>query len=230
MRKPIVPYGTLFVAILSSAMPISAQHHVVVIATGNLHGSSFVNPAGRGTNNWESLSVKQVIDPGVELVFKPESRFSFSLGYARVRFEPSTFGGSVVQDSFQYKNAQNQIVTVEMPGTVFASVTTTENATMNAALGMAYLNFAGEHKVRPFIGVGGGLGLVDDKFRTETYVHPLFAELAGFKFDIPPTHSVRNQVGIAAAKAGVNIHPVSHFVVRICGGYLNGGYGELGLT
>ena len=201
---------------------LAADYNVAVFFTGNFNGS-YSPPFG--TNTFEGLDVSTTPNPGFELLIKPTSRLSVGVAFQRMQFDSSASHLDSVTDSFWYVDGEGNVVTVDMPGTVFASYDlTTSVKDFNVVTGNVYLNFTTEGNIQPFIGGGYGIGFGDRVQRYETFVHPLFAELKGFEFQLSNS-SIDTKVGVATAKFGVNVY-LKNFVFGGVGGYQNGPLGQ----
>ena len=226
--------ASIALLLLEVAIPLAAQNHAALIATGTWN-VSYNSPAeGPFEGFFDDRQVNRTINPGVEFLINPDGRFSVGTGFTQIKFEPETSTFVGVADRFQYIDSSGRTATIEMPGTIFFSNTVqTDPAEMNVFIGLAYVNLLTTGKVRPFVGLGGGIGFAKRNSTVQTFVHPLYAELVegpDNRTDTSPSHHpAEKNLGIFAGKVGVNIYPKRHLLIRASGGYLNGGYGEVGV-
>lgn len=226
LRMKIAFLFSLFALLVLSASPVlAADYNVAVFFTGNINGS-FSQPTGG--DFFEGLDVSTTPDPGFELLIKPTSRFSFGVAYQRLKFDPSpTFHQVVIEDSFGYLDAEGKLARITMPGTEFASYDLNSTGDLNIVTGIVYLNLTTGRNVQPFIGGGYGIGFGNREFRNDNiFVHPLLAELQGFAFQLPASHSVDTKISVITAKFGVNAY-FKNFVIGGVGGYQNGPLGQV---
>lgn len=208
-------------ALFGPNLALFGQDNAGVLVTGNfnqsfkLYGLKTDLTAGRG------------ITPGAELIVKPRSRVSLGIGFKKLEFNENRFTVVSVADKFNYIS-NGKTVTVNMPGTVFASYNSTQTGSANAVLGTVYFNFTKNKPVQPFVGVGGGVGFLKEKFSTSYFVHPLFFEKTGFTYNLGGNRTLSYTVPVVTGKVGVNIYPAKHVIIRVAGGYLNGGFAEFG--
>ena len=213
---------------VSTALGQESTEHVAVFVTGARNGSNFTVPFG--TNTVSGLNIAKTIQPGVEVVFKPRGRFSFGAGFSKLDFAEKKDHITIFKDEFFYFGPNGVPVIISMPGTEFAYVDATTSAKTDVFTGMAYLNFSKEGKVRPFIGGGGGVGLTKTEWRNKAYFHPLFQQFRpDFKFLAPDYSTGRSKLGVLKIVGGMNVSPMKHVVIRTVAGYLNGGYGAVGI-
>lgn len=219
MKKVLI---ALISAIFWFSMPVFGQNAAVLVS-GNFSQSfkMFVKKT--------DLTAKQELAPGAEFIIKPRSRVSFGVGFKKLEFNKINYTTIVIQDEFSYTD-NGQFVIVSMPGTVFASYDRSHNGSANAVLGTVYFNFTKEKPVQPFVGVGGGVGFFKEESESSLYLHPLFLEKMEKTGFVPQSlgGTAQSIVPIITGKVGVNIYPAKHVIIRVAGGYLNGGFAEFG--
>ena len=219
--------ASVALVLLVEVVPILSQNdnRAAILATGTYNGS-FSTPFGK--NLMEGLKPK-VVTPGVEVRIKPLSRISLGISFERINFKTATHHIVYPDTSFAYRDASGNLVSVTLPqGEPLAYYDTITAGTANAVVGSIYINLTTRRRIQPFIGGGGGVGLAERTIGYSTYVHPLFAELTGFRFDLR-NNSEQSPLGIIKGVGGFNLYPVTHLVISMYGGYQNGGYGGLGI-
>jgi len=201
--------------------------HLAVFVTGGMNGSKFSVPYG--PNPLKGLTVERKLQPGFEVVLRPQSRLSLGVGISVVDF-PKKTERFALKDEFEYTGPDGTRGKIVMPGTEFVGTDVSNTAKMTALTGMAYFNLLRESRVRPFIGGGGGVGFTKNRIETRGFYHPIFQQyFPNFKLELPEDSTERSRLGILKIVGGMDSYPIKHLVIRVSGGYLNGGYGAVGV-
>jgi len=210
---------------LAAQERLPAQNHAAILAIGSGGIGEFSSVAKRS-----DLSNREFrgISPGVEFIINPQSRLSVGIAYARLNFRDEQLHNAAL-DKFGYVNHDGSSGTVEMPGVEFAGYDLTQEAELNGIVSSLYLNILTRGVIRPFVGGGAGVGLGEITNNRDYFAHPVFLQ---YYPDAPTGTDVskgRQATLLVKGVGGINIFLGNNFLMRVAGGYLNGGHAEIGV-
>ncbi|MDO8644547.1 MAG: hypothetical protein Q7S00_06255, partial [bacterium] len=177
------------------------------------------------------MSASRSVFPGVEIRFNQNGRVAFGVGYQRWSMDgsPDTFFVRFCQKGgfCSVSGSGNLITHHPRDGKPLLSSTNTGRADVNVIFSTVYFNLVNlaDGKIRPFLGFGGGILLVEKINSWTSYIHPDAEEVVGFKptLERPEGTSSENFFKpMVKGVAGVNIFPGAHTMFSISGGYSNG--------
>lgn len=216
---------TAVLLLLTRPGPALSQNRAAILAIGS---GGFGEFSSVGKRSDLSDRAFRGLAPGAEFIIKPQSRLSIGISFTRLAFRDTQYHNGA-SGNFAYQNPDGSYVIVEVPeGVEYAAYDLTQEAKLNGVIGSLYLNVLKTGVVRPFIGGGAGAGFGEI---TNTYVetyHPLFRQYyPDFQLEKGDPTS-RQTTLLVKGVGGINIFAGKNFMMRLLGGYLNGGHAEVG--
>jgi len=203
-----------FLAILVVGTPTSAlaQGKTSVLFDGVvLTGKPAFLGKSTGNVDASSLKAKNSVFPGIEVRFNQAGRVTFGVGFQKWELtsgSPEHFS-SQLPPEWGYGSGE------------WSHYDKAYAAKASVIVGTVYINLITKGKVRPFVGVGGGVNFIESESRlTGIWLNPVVPGGGGNQPD--QISSWKYNQYLAKGVAGVNIYPVKHLLVSVSGGYVGG--------
>ena len=200
--------GVLFLGVLTLFFGLfgqvaSAQGNVAVLVGGNAGFGNFKMTGDKF--DLEQMKRDTALSPSFEIRFNQDGKVAVGVEYS-------------MATNLTRVPEHVKVLTEPSTGKELAGYTLSGGASVKTVIFNIYFSTS-KGKVRPFIGVGGGINMIEVQNKYQTFVDP---SVDDFQFDLPATGSKSSTDPAWAVRAGINFFPHKNLVISLAGGYMNG--------